>query len=393
MAMTKEYKVSIPRKNELDELIDVLCQSFYVPPAKRNLEAGYFRSFERKDQRVIRHGSKIAGGLAMHMWGHFFGGKSVPAAGVAAVGILPEFRRHGAANTLMCETVRELYKMGIPLSTLMPANHTLYRKSGYECAMERFVIKLPLKSIHIRELSLDIVPHKGDVTKAFKDTQREFARHFNGNVDRSDNWWKNIFDPFGQDLRKYLIKSGNRVEGYALLRINGPQHMIWIKDYAVVTPAAGRRLLTFLADHSSILKEVKWVGSVNDPLNILLPDQPYEMKLAHECMLRIVSVKSALERRGWYPGIEGELHMEVADDVVPQNNGRFTLKVKNGKGKVKKGGDGTLKLDIRALAQLYSCFLSPWELALAGHLEGSEKEMEIATALFSGPRPWLPDDF
>jgi predicted acetyltransferase len=391
--MATEYTVSVPKKKDLDEFIDILCRCFYVPPEKQNLEARYFSTFDPADMRVIHHGSKIAGGRAMHRWGHFFGERSVPATGVAAVGILPEFRRYGAANTLMCETVRSLFKMGIPISTLMPANLALYRKSGYECAMERFVIKVPLKDISVRDLSLDIVPHNGGVTKAIKDAHTEFARHFNGNVDRSENWWKNIFDPYGKDLRKYLIKCGKRVEGYVLLRINAQQQTIWLKDFVVLTPAAGRRLLTFLADHSSILKEAKWIGSANDTLNVLLPDQPYELKVEHECMLRIVSVNSALEARGYYPGVEGELHLEISDDVVPQNNGRFTLKVKNGRGKVKKGGDGNLKLDIRALAQLYSCFLSPYELALAGHLEAPEKEMQLATSIFSGPRPWIRDDF
>lgn len=391
--MTREYRVSIPKKNDVDELIDVLFRSFYVPEDKRNLEARFFRTFDPADMRLIRHGSKIAGGLLMHRWGHFFGGRSVPATGIAAVGILPEFRRHGAANTLMCETIRNHYEMGIPISTLMPANHALYRKSGYECAMERFIIKLPLKDIRFRDLSLDVVPHNGGVTKAIKDTYTEFSRHFNGNVDRCDNWWKSIFNPYGQDLRKYLIKSGKRLEGYVLLRIRPQEQMIWLKDLAFITPGAGRRLLTFLADHSSILKEVKWIGSANDPLNILLPDQPYELKVSHECMLRIASVPLALEARGYYPGVESELHLEIADDVVPQNNGRFTLKVKSGKGKVSKGGNGALKLDIRALAQLYSAFLSPWELALAGHLEGPENEMQLATAVFAGPRPWIRDDF
>jgi len=60
-------------------------------------------------------------------------------------------------------------------------------------------------------------------------------------------------------------------------------------------------------------------------------------------MLRVVDVSKALEKRVYPLGIETELHLEVKDNLLPENNGKFVLSVSNGQGEVKKGGLGELK--------------------------------------------------
>jgi predicted acetyltransferase len=50
-------------------------------------------------------------------------------------------------------------------------------------------------------------------------------------------------------------------------------------------------------------------------------------------------------------------------------------------------------LDIRGLAPLYSGLFSAQQLASLGYLEGSEEVLAIATPLFAGPCPWMPDFF
>ena len=85
--------------------------------------------------------------------------------------------------------------------------------------------------------------------------------------------------------------------------------------------------------------------------------------------------------------------MDVADDVLPSNNGRFVLRVVDGRGRVEKGGQGRLRLHIRDLAALYSGYLSPWELRGAGSLMGEATDLAAAALAFGGPRPWLPDMF
>lgn len=65
----------------------------------------------------------------------------------------------------------------------------------------------------------------------------------------------------------------------------------------------------------------------------------------------------------------------------------------DGRGTVEKGGSGTLKLDARALAALYTGYLTAQELVAAGMLQAPPEALAAAGLVFAGPRPWLPDMF
>jgi predicted acetyltransferase len=86
-------------------------------------------------------------------------------------------------------------------------------------------------------------------------------------------------------------------------------------------------------------------------------------------LLRVVDVAKALEKRGYPSGVQAELHLEVQDDLIAENNGRFILSVSHGQGEVTRGGTGELKLHIRELAPLYTSLFTPYQLQLTGRLE------------------------
>jgi len=63
-----------------------------------------------------------------------------------------------------------------------------------------------------------------------------------------------------------------------------------------------------------------------------------------------------------------------------------------------RAAGGTMRLDIRGLAAIYSGYLSPWEAITAGLVEpprhtADEQTLSLAASLFAGPTPWLPDMF
>lgn len=161
----------------------------------------------------------------------------------------------------------------------------------------------------------------------------------------------------------------------------------------MLTAAAVRRFWTFIADHRSIIKKVRWRSSTVDPLLLLLPEQTSNIRYSNHWMLRVINVSKALEKRGYPLGIETELHLEVFDDLLPENNGKFVLSVSNGQGEVTKGGKGELQLDVRALAPLYTGLFTPHQLQLVGRLEAQETALLAATQLFAGSQPWMPDSF
>ena len=390
----KEYKFGKTSRSEFDKVVRVIGDALLIPEKDHVIIRKYLRRYGESNLRSLKCGSEIAGGLFAMRWGHFFGGKSVPAAGVAFVGVAPEYRRTGAASLLMAEAVREFYREGLAISTLFPANMPLYRKSGYEFAIELCMFKLRLENIRTRNMRLEVIRYEGSDPGPFRDVYRHFVGNSNGNVDRPDSQWAMVLDPImppGHD--KFLVMDGEKVVGYIVTRKTEEKQPMWICDYAVRTREAAERLLTFLGDHSSVIEYARWAGSSRDTLAMLLPSGKYEIEKRATCMLRIVSVPGALRSRGYPKGIEAEVHLDVADDIVEENNGRWILKVKNGKGTVRKGGEGRMKINIRSLAQMYSGLLSPDELCIIGELEAGKKELEMASAVFAGPSPWICDSF
>jgi predicted acetyltransferase len=130
-----------------------------------------------------------------------------------------------------------------------------------------------------------------------------------------------------------------------------------------------------------------------DPLLSLLSEQPYQLTLGDFWMLRVVHVPAALEARGYAEAVRGELHLEVRDEGLPGNAGRWVLTVEGGEGRVRAGGEGRLRLDVRGLASIYSGYFSPEGAAAAGLLEGDPEDLRRAAGFFAGPAPWMPDMF
>ncbi|HEX8819275.1 MAG TPA: sterol carrier protein domain-containing protein, partial [Archangium sp.] len=217
-------------------------------------------------------------------------------------------------------------------------------------------------------------------------------------LDRTAYTWNRVTHPKGETAYGYLVEGAAGVEGYLYLtrRPLQPRDLrqeINLTDVVALTPAAGRRLLSFIGDHGSLATEVVWRGGPADPLLFLLREQTYQVKSLFQWMLRVLDVPAALQARGYPAGHSGALHLEVDDDLFPENRGRFVLEVDNGEAEVRPGGDGDMKLHVRALAALYSGFLSPDALRFSGALEADEVSLRTASALFAGPPPAMPDMF
>ena len=114
-------------------------------------------------------------------------------------------------------------------------------------------------------------------------------------------------------------------------------------------------------------------------------------------MLRIVDVGAALAARGYPRGLSGEIHLDVCDDVIVSNNGRYVLEVADGKGHISTGGKGDLRIDERGLAALYSGFKTPSELIALGQLSVDSRahgeSLELARSVFASSESSMCDAF
>ncbi len=378
-------------EEDLPELAKILSWSFNFPPDDAPV---WMRRAGLENVRALRRAGKIEATCVLIPHAQFFAGKSVPAMGIAGVATPAESRGTGGAVAIMRAVLRELAERGVATSNLYPASLTLYRRVGYEVAGRRWEIKAPLAvmprdsggGLPMREIREDERPRLEAV-------YREHARHVNGYLDRGPYVWKRVFEPRGERARAFVAGEDEGYVVYYEKHGGTVDYSLFATDLVARTPAAARRLLGFLGNHGTLADSVTWHGAPSGALVHLLPALGCTIRMQHPWMTRIVDLPRALAARGWPPGAGGSLELEVKDDLLPGNDGRFVLTVVGGEASVERGGRGTFQLDVRALSALFSAHATARDLALAGSLHAPEDDLVRADALFACASPCLADFF
>jgi predicted acetyltransferase len=348
--------------------------------------------------RVLRErGMPAACALRVPM-GQFFGGRAIPMVGIAGVAVAPEFRGRGLATRVMQETLREVRAEGVPISTLYPATLPLYRRVGYEQAGYWMEYRLPIARIDVQHSSLPVRPMEPEDLGDIKRCYSEVSRGIDGYLDRGEYVWGRILNPRQGPATGFVIDCADSVGvcGYVFIRqerLATMRHDVHVTDICAATPTAGARLLNFLSEFASVGNDAVFYGGPLHPLTPLLGEQKYTMSFKEYWMLRVVDVRRALTTRAYLPNVRADLHLDIGDDLFPENAGRYLVHIREGHAAVERGGTGSLRLNIRAFASLYSGFASPHSLKLLGHIEGDDISLAAAGAAFAGPPPSMPDMF
>jgi predicted acetyltransferase len=391
--MTPRFKYTKASQEDIQQLGHILRQCFVMSLGDNEF---YLKRIGLENFRVIYSEQKVAGGLAIIPMGQWWGGQLVPMAGIAAVGISPEYRGDGVAIALIHQMLQELSQREIPISVLYPATQRLYRKAGYEQAGSSCFWEIPSDSIQIRQSSLPIEVVNPQNYAIFHELYQQQAKLTHGYLSRHPAIWQGLVrESDSETIYSYLIGDKDQPQGYIIMTQERTKEgtILRIKDWAILSNAAVQTFWSFITNHRSIIDKVIWKSSVIDALTLMLPEKTASIRNQDRWMLRIVDVCKALEARGYPPGVEAELHLEVQDDLLTANQGKFILSVANGKGEVTKGGKGELQLDIKGLAPLYSSLFTPHQLQLLGKLKATETAILTATQIFAGESPWMIDFF
>ncbi len=392
--MTSPLDYRRPRdRAEIDAFVEIAQRAlFFHTPGSEWVDDEGADNF-----RVVTAGGELVGGLVWQRVGQYFGGRSVPDGAVRAVAVRPDARAAGVATSMMAANLVEMRDAGFPIATLFPSTQRVYRRVGYEVAGSKVVWKVRLASIEIRDRELEVtqVPAR-EALPALKELRASGIAGQAGELDRNEWLWRRNLK-LRPDLtpRDVWLFGG---EGYAVTEPRGDwtgptRPSLWVEDHVLTTRRAATRFLTFLADHRSMFEEAKWVGGPTAPLLQVLPQPCIEVDSAHAWMLRILDVRGAMEKRGWGPGRAGRLELRIDDEVLASVSGNWTLEVSGGRAKVTEGGEGTLRLDVRGLAALYTGYATAEELVTRGLADGSEEELALATSLFAGVAPGMSDPF
>jgi predicted acetyltransferase len=388
------------RRGELEAAWELERECLYTPLERREL----FLTHE--PERVVGAfaGDRLVGLAAARPMEQYFGGRAVPMGGVHSVAVAPDRRGRGLARRLLARLLADVRARGESISTLFPATSRPYRALGFDLAgaMCWRRVAPPVLETLPRAEGVALSPVAAEEIPGLARCYDEVARATNGFVARSRAWWEAARDHFWRGRSAFAARAvDGSALGYVVYRqleceytSLGGARRIAVDEILWRERGAGLALWRLLASWAPQIEAILWRGTAEDPLLLLLPEQEISLVAELRWMLRVVDPAAAVEARGFPEGLETEAHLEVADPALPENAGRFVLRVAKGRGALERGGRGDVRLDAGALASLYSGWATPERLAQAGRLSGEPGASRAAlAAAFAGPTPWMPEQF
>lgn len=317
-------------------------------------------------------------------------GRPVPLGGVAAVMTHPSYRRRGYAGELMRGLLRDMREGGYALSTLWPFSQVFYRAYGWELAAEALVYRLSPRELTRSPLQRNArAVGEDDLPRMMALLDEEAARHPLC-VRRREDHWRRTLEREGREAAVY--DDGTGVSGYLLYDATpydgdrDPHRTMTLRELVAARPEAREGLLSLAAAQDPRVFGLRYGAPAGDPLHPFLAEAHVDARVEPQFMLRIVDVEGALGLLERTP--PAPLVLEVADDVLPENGGEYT--VEGGRVVRGAGGGERVGLDVRRLAQLYAGYLSAGQLARRGALEASSaRALELLDALFPPGDPWV----
>ena len=384
-----------------------------IPTLKRLIHHAFSTPAEAADKwiektgvgefRMVRDGvgGEAAACLLRIPMAQYFGGRTVPMLGVAAVAVAPEARGRGLARWMMTEFVSEAQREGFALGALYPSTQALYRSVGYEQAGYRFATKMPVNRIEVGTRGARVRGLLDGDDQAVRACYRAFASRFNGTLDRGGYCWERARSVRDMSFSGFGVENADGgLDGYLFmtqLRDAGTMEAtIQVSDCAFLTGAAGLRLLGFLSDFTTTITTATICGAPLLPLLSLMDSHHAKTEKQDVWMLRILDVERALGERGYSGHVSTRLCLEVQDGVLPSNAGSWTMEVEGGRCRVSrgKGAGPAVRCTVNALGALYSGLYTASQAAVLGWVEGDTAALQTADAVFGGGGvPWMTDYF
>jgi predicted acetyltransferase len=347
------------------------------------------------------------------------GYRTLPAAGVTWVTVLPSHRRRGVLTGLMHRQLADVRERGEPLAVLWASEAAIYPRYGYGRAMWHadFTLRRGEGALAAtvptdRGLRLRIadpasaLPELAKVYDAVLPSRPGF-------IARNEPWWRSrIYDPADErngatPLHCVLAEDDGGPRGYALYTGQSqwdeqtalPGGLLTVRELMSADPAADALLWADLLGRDLTTEFRVPRRPVDDPLLYQLADpRRARARLKDALWLRIVDVPGALARRSYSCPVDAVI--EVRDRLIPSNAGRWRLTAEAGADTASCvpaaaacGAD--VALDVAELGAAYLGGTGLGALERAGLVTelrpGAVRQ--LSTAFSWDPAPWCPVNF
>lgn len=353
-------------------------------------------------------GDRAVGGLGAFPLRLTIPGGSVPAAGVAGVGVLPTHRRRGVLRAMMRALLDGCHQRGEPVAYLWASEDTIYGRFGFGLASLTAEIDLPReRSTFHASFACSGCVHLVSPAAAEEyvaPIYERVAATTPGMFARSSTWWqaRTLADPkwrrgTGGDLQCAVFENEGRPAAYALYRINWAlERGLQAGSVAVVEaiaelPEATCAIWRYLLDIDWMARVKAGLLPLDHPLLFLVAEpRRLGFSLRDGVWVRVLDLKAALSARSYQA--QRSVVIEVVDEFCPWNAGCWRV----GSGGVERTDEAAgLRCDISALGSVYLGGFTWTQLARALCVqEVSSGATAHADAIFQArTAPWCPENF
>ncbi len=346
----------------------------------------------------------------------------LPAAGVSWVSVLPSHRRRGVLNSLMYRQLADVRDRGEPVAVLWASESVIYSRYGYGCAMWQADFTLRRGEGTLART----VPADGGLRLRIAEPAAalpELAKVYDavlpsrpGFIARSEPFWQRVVDDpparrgDRSPLHCVLAEDDSGPRGYALYsalhrwddQTSLPDSSLSVREMVCADVAASAALSADLLSRDLAAEFRIGDRPVDDPLLYQLADpRRARPRLTDGLWVRIIDVPGALAARRYSCPVD--LVIEVRDDLLPSNAGRWRLTASDSDGALcvpapdsaPDSAPADVVLDVTALGATYLGGTRLGALAAAGLVtEGRPGAIrQLSAALSWDPAPWCPVHF
>ena len=340
-------------------------------------------------------------------------GGEIATSGITGVTVRPDHRRRGILRQMMDWLLADARRRGEPVAVLLASEAAIYHRFGFGMSTTATSFSIDRMRAQFRE-PIELAGSRVRLVQP-EEAARTFAAIYDGTrgaipgaLSRPEPKWTKWLVADAEWMRrgegpKFLaqLEVDGEPRAYAIYRINndwdvtGPRSTLSIQEVVGIDPESERAMWHWLMTMDLVATITARRQSSPNPLqHWLLEPRRLALTVNDGMWLRILDVPAALEART-YVG-DGSLVLEVADDSIDSNAGRWQLAVVDGRATVTPTtAAADLELDVRTLAEVYLGAFRFGDLAVAGKVrECQPGRLMSADALFTPPRaPWNSTPF
>jgi predicted acetyltransferase len=343
------YPIRPVTEDELADFLAVDQHASHGTPMSERAGANFLARLEFGRTLAAFDGDTIVGGTGVFSFQMRVPGAMAAVAGVSLVAVLPSHRRQGILSALMRRQLADVSERGEAVAVLFASESGIYGRYGYGRASWHAAYRLrrgegtlasgapadPGLRLRIAEP----LSARAELAKVYDLALAERP----GLYARTEPWWDRLLtdlhseDLSSQQIRCVLAEDDSGPRAYAVFTsaeswdedAGLPQGVLEVSEAIATDPAATAVLWDNLLSRDLVSEFHARMRPVDDPLLYLLADPRRVRSVVSDGLwVRLVDVGRALAQRHYASPVD--VVIEVADELCPQNAGRWRLAAEAG---------------------------------------------------------------